>query len=94
MPSDGSAGSGLPAGVQGASDPNFVGAIRTFAGLFPARQFGGGTLAVYIDGRPVVDVWMGLLRCALKYAAAHDLRSEPVELPSSEVVTFGVRTAR
>jgi CubicO group peptidase (beta-lactamase class C family) len=27
--------------------------------MFPARQFGGGALAVYIDGRPAVDVWTG-----------------------------------
>ena len=33
--------------------------MRIFAGLFPGRRFGGGALAVYIDGRPVVDVWTG-----------------------------------
>lgn len=27
--------------------------------MFPARRFGGGALAVYVDGRPVVDVWTG-----------------------------------
>ena len=30
-----------------------------FARLFPGRRFGGGTLSVYIEGRPVVDVWTG-----------------------------------
>ncbi len=49
----------LPHGVQGAADPNFVCGVRTFASLFPGRRFGGGALAVYLDGEPVVDVWTG-----------------------------------
>ncbi len=51
--------SGLPTGVRGAADPHFAGLIRAFAALYPTRQYGGGALSVYIDGRPVVDVWMG-----------------------------------
>ena len=27
--------------------------------MFPGRRFGGGALAVYLDGEPVVDVWTG-----------------------------------
>jgi len=27
--------------------------------MFPSRRFGGGALAVYLDGQPVVDVWTG-----------------------------------
>src|SRR6201991_4532113 len=50
---------GLPRGVQGASDSRFSNVVRVFAGLFPGRRFGGGALSVYIDGRPVVDVWTG-----------------------------------
>lgn len=50
---------GLPSGVQGAADPHFTAVIRAFAALYPTRQFGGGALSVYIDGAPVVDVWMG-----------------------------------
>ncbi len=50
---------GLPRGVQGAADSRFSNVVRMFAGLFPGRRFGGGALAVYIDGRPVVDVWTG-----------------------------------
>ena len=50
---------GLPRGVQGAADPRFANVIRIFAGLFPGRRFGGGSLVVYIDGKPVVDVWTG-----------------------------------
>ena len=50
---------GLPRGVQGAADPRFSNVIRIFAGLSPGRRFGGGALAVYIDGKPVVDVWTG-----------------------------------
>ena len=53
------ANDGLPRGVQGAADPRFAGVIRLFAQLFPGRRFGGGALSVYIDGRPVVDVWTG-----------------------------------
>lgn len=51
--------SGLPKGVQGAADPNFACAVRLFSNLFPGPRFGGGALAVYLDGRPVVDVWTG-----------------------------------
>jgi CubicO group peptidase (beta-lactamase class C family) len=29
--------------------------------MFPGRRFGGGSLVVYIDGKPVVDVWTGWL---------------------------------
>ncbi len=50
---------GLPSGVQGASDPHFLNVIRAFAGLYPGKMFGGGGLSVYIDGKPVVDVWTG-----------------------------------
>jgi CubicO group peptidase (beta-lactamase class C family) len=49
----------LPHGVQGAADPSFGCAVRAFAQLFPGRRFGGGALAVYLDGVPVVDVWTG-----------------------------------
>ncbi|WP_396891000.1 serine hydrolase [Mycobacterium sp. Z3061] len=27
--------------------------------MFPGHRFGGGALAVYLDGQPVVDVWKG-----------------------------------
>ena len=50
---------GLPRGVQGAADPRFGNVIRVFNGLFPGHRFGGGALSVFIDGRPVVDVWTG-----------------------------------
>ena len=50
---------GLPRGVHGAADPRFANVVRVFNGLFPGRRFGGGSLAVYIDGRPVLDVWTG-----------------------------------
>src|SRR5271156_4432553 len=49
----------LPHGVQGAADPNFGCAVRSFASLFPGRRFGGGALCVYLDGEPVVDIWTG-----------------------------------
>lgn len=49
----------LPHGLQGAADPNFACALRNFAAMFPHPRFGGGALAVYLDGQPVVDVWTG-----------------------------------
>jgi CubicO group peptidase (beta-lactamase class C family) len=49
----------LPRGVHGAADPHFACALRSFASMFPGRRFGGGALAVYLDGEPVVDVWTG-----------------------------------
>ncbi|QZT59487.1 serine hydrolase domain-containing protein [Mycolicibacterium austroafricanum] len=52
-------GAALPRGVQGAADPNFTLAVRAFAQMFPSRRLGGGALAVYLDGEPVVDVWTG-----------------------------------
>lgn len=55
----GESGSGLPPNVYGAADPHFACAVRSFAAMFPARRFGGGALAVYLHGEPVVDVWTG-----------------------------------
>ncbi len=52
-------GDGLPRGVTGAADPHFANVVTQFAQLFPGRRFGGGALAVFIDGEPVVDVWTG-----------------------------------
>ncbi len=49
----------LPHGVQGDADANFSCAVRAFSEMFPWRRFGGGALAVYLDGNPVVDVWTG-----------------------------------
>lgn len=49
----------LPDGVGGTADPSFSCAVRAFAGMFPHRRFGGGALAVYLDGKPVVDIWTG-----------------------------------
>lgn len=50
---------GLPHGVQGAADPSFACAVRSLASLFPHPRCGGGALAVYLDGKLVVDVWTG-----------------------------------
>jgi CubicO group peptidase (beta-lactamase class C family) len=50
---------GLPAHVHGAADPRFSCAVRTFAKLFPSPRYGGGSLCVYVEGEPVVDVWTG-----------------------------------
>ena len=45
--------------MSGTADPNFSCAVRGFASTFPGRRFGGGALAVYLHGQPVVDVWTG-----------------------------------
>ncbi|KWX25086.1 esterase [Mycolicibacterium wolinskyi] len=52
-------GVALPAGVEGAADRSFACTVRGFAQLFPGRRFGGGALAIYLDGEPVLDVWTG-----------------------------------
>ncbi|OBG80158.1 esterase [Mycobacterium sp. E802] len=49
----------LPHGVQGAADRNFSCTVRGFSKLFPGRKYGGGALAIYLDGVPLVDVWTG-----------------------------------
>ncbi|MCK0175180.1 MULTISPECIES: serine hydrolase domain-containing protein [Mycobacteriaceae] len=49
----------LPHGVQGAADRNFACTLRGFNELFHGRRFGGGALAIYLNGAPVVDVWTG-----------------------------------
>ncbi|MCT7659833.1 esterase/beta-lactamase LipL [Mycobacterium deserti] len=49
----------LPHGVQGAADSNFACTLNGFSQLFPGRRFGGGALAVYLHGEPVLDVWTG-----------------------------------
>ena len=59
QPSVLTADNGLPLSVRGACDSRFAGLVRAFVRLFPGRRLGGGALSVYIDGRPVVDVWTG-----------------------------------
>ncbi|MGV9803667.1 esterase/beta-lactamase LipL [Mycobacterium sp. NPDC003449] len=49
----------LPPGVQGAADANFTRTLQGFARLFPHRRLGGGALAIYRNGEPLVDVWTG-----------------------------------
>jgi CubicO group peptidase (beta-lactamase class C family) len=49
----------LPHGIQGAADSSFACTVRAFSQLFPGRRFGGGALAVYLHGEPVLDVWTG-----------------------------------
>jgi CubicO group peptidase (beta-lactamase class C family) len=49
----------LPHGIQGAADASFACTTRAFSQLFPGHRFGGGALAVYLHGEPVVDIWTG-----------------------------------
>jgi len=45
--------------VSGAADAHFGCVVRAFSSMFPGHRFGGGALAVYLEGRPVMDVWTG-----------------------------------
>ncbi|MEU7629940.1 serine hydrolase domain-containing protein [Nocardia sp. NPDC049220] len=40
-------------------DPRFIRLADQFFGMFTQSERGGGALAVYLDGRPVVDMWAG-----------------------------------
>lgn len=40
-------------------DPRFIRLADQFFGMFGQTSRGGGALAVYLDGHPVVDVWAG-----------------------------------
>ncbi|WP_157106653.1 serine hydrolase domain-containing protein [Nocardia arthritidis] len=40
-------------------DPRFIRLADQFFGMFAQPARGGGALAVYLDGRPVVDIWAG-----------------------------------
>jgi CubicO group peptidase (beta-lactamase class C family) len=40
-------------------DPRFVRLADHFFGMFTQSSRGGGALAIYLDGRPVVDIWGG-----------------------------------
>ncbi|MGM7647175.1 serine hydrolase domain-containing protein [Nocardia sp. JW2] len=56
----GEPGAGTPtAPRQMRIDPRFIRLADHFFGLFQQPSRGGGALAVYLDGRPVVDVWAG-----------------------------------
>lgn len=50
--------------VQGNAIRRFRPLVQRFANLYRRPGHGGGALAVYLDGEPVVDVWTG-------YADAH-----------------------
>jgi len=61
----------LPHRIQGAADSSFACTARAFSQLFPGRRFGGGALAVYLHGEPVVDLWTGYAdRCGTEYWTA------------------------
>ncbi|MFI6170935.1 serine hydrolase domain-containing protein [Nocardia sp. NPDC051052] len=40
-------------------DPRFIRLADQFFGMFSQSSRGGGALAVYLDGKPVVDIWGG-----------------------------------
>ena len=45
--------------INGTADRRFKPLIQRFAGMFRRPSHGGGALAVYLNGQPVVDVWTG-----------------------------------
>ena len=49
-----------PAGVEGHCDPAFAAVGEVFAGLMAGGRELGAAVAVYADGRPVVDLWGGV----------------------------------
>ncbi|MEV8504802.1 serine hydrolase domain-containing protein [Actinoplanes sp. NPDC051475] len=52
--------SGVPAGTNGAVAPGFEQVAEAFAENFAAGLETGAGLAVYVDGRQVVDLWQGV----------------------------------
>ncbi len=54
--------------IHGHADRRFRTLVLRFARMFSRPSEGGGAVAVYLDGEPVVDVWTG-------YADAHGLRA-------------------
>ncbi|KAF0849488.1 serine hydrolase domain-containing protein [Nocardia caishijiensis] len=56
----GEPGAGAPtAPRQMRIDPRFIRLADHFFGMFQQPSRGGGALAIYLDGRPVVDIWAG-----------------------------------
>ncbi|MFI9507490.1 serine hydrolase domain-containing protein [Nocardia sp. NPDC052566] len=49
----------LPAPREMLVDPRFIRLADHFFGMFTQPSRGGGALAVYLDGKPVVDIWAG-----------------------------------
>ncbi|MCE5288717.1 MAG: beta-lactamase family protein [Nocardiaceae bacterium] len=49
----------LPMGVHGHADARFATPVRQFGRLFAGHR-GGGALAIYEHGTPVVDIWSGV----------------------------------
>ncbi|MFI5778395.1 serine hydrolase domain-containing protein [Nocardia sp. NPDC051570] len=52
-------GSASPAEPRMTIDPRFVPLVHRFFRMFDRPSRGGGALAVYLHGQPVVDVWAG-----------------------------------
>lgn len=50
-------------------DPRFVPVVHRFLRIFDRPTHGGGALAIYLDGRPVVDVWAGWAAPDRRWAA-------------------------
>jgi CubicO group peptidase (beta-lactamase class C family) len=55
----GAAPATVPAMVQGSADRRFRPLVQRFASIYRRPSHGGGALAVYWRGEPVVDVWAG-----------------------------------
>ncbi|KAA8891006.1 beta-lactamase family protein [Nocardia colli] len=53
------AGGKLAAPKEMLVDPRFIRLADQFFGMFTQPNRGGGALAVYLDGKPVVDIWGG-----------------------------------
>jgi CubicO group peptidase (beta-lactamase class C family) len=49
----------MPAPISGHVDPKFISVREAFAGNFAQHGERGAAVAVFLDGRPVVDIWGG-----------------------------------
>lgn len=54
-------GAAAPRSIDGFCDPRFARVRETFEGNFAARGELGAAIAVFVDGRPVVDLWGGVM---------------------------------
>lgn len=50
----------MPSGISGTCDPAFAAVRDVFAASLAAGDDLGASVAVFVDGRPVVDLWGGL----------------------------------
>ena len=58
--------------VQGHCDERFAGVRDTFAAAFARGEERGASVAVTLDGAPVVDIWAGVADVSSRWHVSHD----------------------